>query len=191
MAYATYSAVTPVGTENPMKLKWYEKSGTVYFRSTDTSVVAGKTYYSKGGGHLIKIGKTSSSINYEIPRSFIKAETFSALWSTTDVDSFRNGDGTLVRNTVLPNKVLKVEFQTPDMDSEDFEAVMSEIRSRYIDSTEKDLYVEAWVGELGVYKSDKCYVPDITTPIRFADNGELRYSPVTLKFIGYSTSSAT
>ena len=143
------------------------------------------------GGYLIKIGKTPLTINYAIPFEFIKAETFSALWSTTDVDSFRNGEGTLVRNTVLPNKVLKVEFQTPDMDSAAFEAIMSEIRSRYIDSTEKNLYVQAWVAELGAYKTDMCYIPDITFPIRFSNNTELRYSPVTIKFIGYSTTNAT
>lgn len=40
-----YTVVTPVGTENPKEEWWYEKSGADYYRTTDTTVVAGKTYY--------------------------------------------------------------------------------------------------------------------------------------------------
>jgi len=142
-------------------------------------------------GYLIKIGKTANAINTEIPLTFIKAETLDVLWSTTEVDSFRNGNGTLVRNTVLPNKVLKIEFETPDIDSTDFDSVMSTIRSKFINSDEKDLYVTAWVAELGEYKTDHCYMPDVHVSIRFADANELRYSPVRIAFIGYSESTAT
>lgn len=47
----SYSAVTPVGTENPSTEGWYERSGTeghyVYTATTDTTVDSQKTYYSK------------------------------------------------------------------------------------------------------------------------------------------------
>jgi len=39
-----YEAVTPAGTENPSAEGWYEKDGSVYTKTTDTSVGA-KTYY--------------------------------------------------------------------------------------------------------------------------------------------------
>ena len=42
-----YTAVTPVGSENPTTEGWYEKSGNTYVLSTDTTVDAQKTYYSK------------------------------------------------------------------------------------------------------------------------------------------------
>lgn len=42
-----YTAVTPVGSENPVTEGWYEKSGDTYVLSADTTVDAGKTYYSK------------------------------------------------------------------------------------------------------------------------------------------------
>lgn len=42
-----YDEETPVGTENPKALGWYEKEGTVYRKSTDATVVNGKTYYSR------------------------------------------------------------------------------------------------------------------------------------------------
>lgn len=42
-----YTAVTPVGSENPVTEGWYEKSGNAYVLSADTTVDAQKTYYSK------------------------------------------------------------------------------------------------------------------------------------------------
>ena len=142
-------------------------------------------------GYLVKVGSTSGNIDHEIPLQFIKADTYSVVWSTTDVDSFRNAEGTLVRNTVLPNKVMKVEFETPDISNTDFETEMAKIRARYVNSTEKSIYVKAWVPELGVYKTDKCYLPDINVSIRFANNSKIRYNPIRLAFIGYSTTGAT
>lgn len=42
-----YTAVTPVGSENPVTEGWYEKSGNTYVLSADTTVDPLKTYYSK------------------------------------------------------------------------------------------------------------------------------------------------
>lgn len=44
----TYTAATPEGTENPKALGWYEKEGTVYRKSADTTVNDDKTYYTRG-----------------------------------------------------------------------------------------------------------------------------------------------
>lgn len=47
----TYTAVTPVGTEDPSEEGWYERSGEegsyVYTLSADTEVNSSKTYYSR------------------------------------------------------------------------------------------------------------------------------------------------
>ena len=47
----TYTAVTPVGTENPSNEGWYERSGTspdyVYTLTEDTTVNNEKTYYER------------------------------------------------------------------------------------------------------------------------------------------------
>ena len=40
-----FSAVTPVGTENPSEEGWYEKNGRNYVLTTDTTVDSEKTYY--------------------------------------------------------------------------------------------------------------------------------------------------
>lgn len=44
----TYTAATPVGTENPMEEGWYEKQGELYLPTHDATVKQGKTYYEKG-----------------------------------------------------------------------------------------------------------------------------------------------
>jgi HK97 family phage prohead protease len=43
----TYTEAEPVGTENPKNEGWYELEGTVYRKSADTTVIAGKTYYER------------------------------------------------------------------------------------------------------------------------------------------------
>ena len=43
----TYTAVIPVGTENPHSEGWYEKQGILYVLTPDTEIVEGKTYYAK------------------------------------------------------------------------------------------------------------------------------------------------
>ena len=191
MAYATYTAVTPVGTENPMKEKWYVKINNVYHRTDDTTVVAGKTYFSKGGGYLIKVG------TYTIPSKYIKADTFNSLWSTTDVDSYRDANVTLHRDSVQERHVLKVEFETPDMGDTEFDDLMSHIESQYLGTTTlwngtqaKTCQVTAWVPEKRAYKTDYCYIPDLPIQIRYADERGLKYNPIRFAFIGYASDSA-
>jgi hypothetical protein len=47
----TYTAVTPVGTEDPSEEGWYERSGEagsyIYLPTTDTTVDSSKTYYER------------------------------------------------------------------------------------------------------------------------------------------------
>ena len=43
----TYDAVTPAGTENPQALGWYEFDGSGYVLSTDTTVQAGTSYFTR------------------------------------------------------------------------------------------------------------------------------------------------
>lgn len=44
-ATVTYTAVSPVGTENPSEEGWYVLSGNRYVLATDTTVDSNKTYY--------------------------------------------------------------------------------------------------------------------------------------------------
>lgn len=46
----TFTAVTPVGTENPKEEGWYILSGDNYVLTTDTAVDSNKTYYERTEG---------------------------------------------------------------------------------------------------------------------------------------------
>lgn len=46
----TYTAVSPVGTENPSEEGWYVLSGNRYILASDTTVDTNKTYYEAGSG---------------------------------------------------------------------------------------------------------------------------------------------
>ena len=137
-------------------------------------------------GYLVKVG------TYTIPFQYIKAETYQAVWSVTDVDSYRDANGTLHRDAVLPNRVMKVEWETPDMSDTDFETLMSSIRNQFTNAKAKECNVTAFMPETNSYKTDKCYLTsDVNFSIRYADANGIRYNPVRLAFIGYSTPSAT
>ena len=84
-------------------------------------------------GYLIKLGT-----GRPIPLKYIKYETFQSLWSVTDFDSYRDANATLHRDSVVPNRVLKVEFETPDMSDTEFEELMSMVRSQYLTSDSVD-----------------------------------------------------
>ena len=132
-------------------------------------------------GYLIKVG------TYTVPMDFIAYDSYSVLYSTTDLDSYRDADGVLHRNA-LEHKVGKVEFTTPYIKSSDFERLMQGIRSQYSSAVEKRVErVEFFIPELGVYQAQSMYVPDITVKINNVakDNSGLVYEPVRIAFIGY------
>lgn len=137
-------------------------------------------------GWLIKIkAKSSDQSDYIIPRKFIRAETYSVLRSGQDLGSGRNNNGDLIR-TALDNFLYKVEFETPALLTDrTMEELLSNIRNRYIDSVQKKVEIELFVPELNAYKSQKCYVPDITFPMYLADDNIIKYSQVRFAFIGY------
>ena len=76
-------------------------------------------------GFLIKVG------DYTIPTNkYIKANSYSALYSTSDLDSYRDANGVLHRQA-LDHKLLKIEFETPAMlTNDEMSALMANIQSK-------------------------------------------------------------
>ena len=136
-------------------------------------------------GYLVKVG------TYTIPFKFIKAETFQAVYSVNDLDSYRDANGELHR-TALPRRTLKVEWETPDMSGAEIQELLTNIRSMYINANEKSAYVTAYMPEKDAYVTDKCYLSsDVNFTIRYADATKLRFEPIRFAFIGYTTANAT
>ena len=137
-------------------------------------------------GYLVKVG------SYTVPLKYIKYETFQAVWSVVDFDSYRDANGELHRDAVSDRRTMKVEWETPDLSNSELETLMTNIKAQFISAKAKSCNVTAWMPEEGAYKTDKCYLTsDVNFTIRYADSTKLRYDPVRLAFIGYNTSSAT
>ncbi len=130
-------------------------------------------------GFLIKVG------NYKIPHSWMKAETYSALWSGQDLDSYRDSDGKLHR-TALEHFLGKVEFEVPPLKTDkEVSSFLKKIREQYTNKTEKKANVTFYVPELDDYKTQEMYVPDITFTMYSANSEEIKYNSFRLAFIAY------
>ena len=137
-------------------------------------------------GYLIKIG------TYTVPFKYIKAESYSCVWSVVDFDSYRDANGELHRDAVSDRRTMKVEWETPDLSDSDFTTLMTAIKNQFISAVAKSCTVTAYMPEEDAYKTDKCYLTsDVNFTIRYADANGLRYNPVRFAFIGYNTSTAT
>lgn len=130
--------------------------------------------------YLIKIG------TYTIPEKYIAFDTYNVLLSTNDLDSYRDANGILHRNA-LTHKVAKAEFNTPYINSAEFNTLMSNIRAQYSNATEKKIATAyIYIPETDSYVQTSVYVPDITVKIyKKNSDGTFLYEPVRFAFIGY------
>lgn len=98
---STYTAVTPVGTENPSTEGWYEEGASTgnYILSTDTSVDGTKTYYTRTPGagyyafeytanYVKATGTYDSSVTYYTDATGGTQVDPTGFDSTTDVSSY-------------------------------------------------------------------------------------------------------
>lgn len=135
-------------------------------------------------GYLVKVG------DYTVPFKFIRPKSFKAVWSTNDLESYRDADGELHRQA-LSRKTLKVEWNIPAMSSDEVEEFLAGIQDEYTNDDEKCALVTAWMPEIGAYVTDKCYLASsITFTIASANETSLEYEETRVAFIGYSTSTA-
>lgn len=136
-------------------------------------------------GNLLYLSQNGSSWS-AFPIKYVKAESYSALYSGQDMESYRDANGNLIRNA-LPNPLPKIEFETrPMLNNTEMAEIWSFIRSRYVNSTEKSIYVKAFMPELNGYMTQKCYVPDCTPTIYGIDRSTklIRYNSLRIAFIG-------
>ena len=130
-------------------------------------------------GYLIKIG------DFTFPMSLIKADSYSPYKSVTDLDSYVDGDGKLHRNA-LEHFGYKCEFETvPMMTNTTFGALMSNIYSQFINTTERKAICTLYIPELDDYVSCEMYMPDIKPQIYYADDTKIQYDAVRFAFISY------
>jgi hypothetical protein len=130
-------------------------------------------------GFLIKVG------DYTIPTSIIKADTYKAYISVTDLDSYVDANGELHRNA-LEHRAAKVEFETvPMLTDKTYGAFMANIRDQYTNELERKVVATVYIPELDDYVTQEMYMPDQQPQMYFADANKIQYDSVRLAFIGY------
>jgi len=131
-------------------------------------------------GYILKIG------NYEFPKQWIEAESFKVVKGIQDLDSYRDANGVLHRNA-LSHQIYKVEFQVREnIKASEYNAIMSEISSRYIKPAERKLQIDAYIPESGNYTGMiDVYMPDPEVTIKRIEGSDLIYKTVRFAFIGY------
>ena len=130
-------------------------------------------------GYLIKIG------TFEIPTSLIKADSYQAYKSVTDMDSYVDADGVLHRNA-LSHFGWKCEFETvPMMTDKTFGALMSSIYGQFTNATERKALCTIYIPETDAYVSCDMYMPDIKPQMYYADSTKIQYDAVRFAFISY------
>lgn len=128
---------------------------------------------------LIAVGGVS------IPIRFMKAETYIATRSITDLDSYRDANGVLHRNA-LEHEIYKIEFNTPPlMTNKDIKEFMDICKNAYTIPKERKLTMTAYIPELDDYITQDAYMPDANFTIYWVNGSEIKYNAVRVAFIGY------
>lgn len=136
-------------------------------------------------GYFIKIkGKSSSQSDWNIPLSFMRAETYQVTMSGQDLDSYRDSDGELHR-TALKKFAPKIEFNIPFTDSTRMEQFLSNLRDRYVNATEKKVKATVYIPEKNKYVTHYFYVPDITFQPYHVSGNKITYNQTRIAFISY------
>lgn len=135
------------------------------------------------GGYLIKVGTGNTA--YEIPLSFIKADSYKVSKKIQDLDSYRDANGLLHRNA-LSHVPYKIEFEcVPMLTNTEIEAVVSSIKAKFSTAAERKLNVKAYSPEDNDYIEQDMYMPDPEYQMYLADTTKIQYDAVRFAFIGY------
>lgn len=130
-------------------------------------------------GYLIKVG------NYSIPYRYIQAESYKVTFNSQDLDSYRDANGVLHRNT-LDSFAPKVEFNVvPMLTNVQFEDLMANIRANYTVPKERKVNASVYIPEKNDYYNTTMYLSDFTPEIYYADANKIQYKTFRMAFIGY------
>jgi len=128
-------------------------------------------------GYYLKLG------NDIIPAEFIKHDSYQGILNTVDVDSYRNANADLVKNTV--NTKVKAEFETPYLYMAKKNELMTLIRSHYINPLDRSLMLTTYVDELDDYRTCKVYLVDPQFKVQQNSPYGVIYQPTRIAFVEF------
>ena len=118
-------------------------------------------------------------------KDFISADGISITMNVQDVDSYRDANGELHRES-LEHSPIKVEFSTRNMLTDvQMQELLGNIRRNYINAAERKVLATVYVPELGDYKTCYMYMATPTPEIYGILKGVIYYKSMRLAFIEY------
>ena len=132
-------------------------------------------------GYLLKISGDKFPLKYVYKESYKVTPN-----RRQDLDPKRDETGKLHRNT-LSHTATTIELQTKPMWNNQMASLMSFIRSRYTNSSEKKVSLEYYSPDTNSYKTGNFYVPDLEFNMNYVDttNNKILYNSMTIEFIEY------
>lgn len=129
-------------------------------------------------GFLLKIGNEIFNMKY------IKEKTYKGYVSVQDLDSYRDANGLLHRET-LSHVPIKCEFETIPLNNEQYEQIMDMIRRNYINELERKVTITAFILEYNGYVTQDAYMAEPQPQIQTIKDNKIQYAPLRITFIGY------
>lgn len=133
---------------------------------------------------LIKLGgSTGTALSLE----YIQYETYKVTPNQRmDIEARRDSTG-LLHRSVVSHTATKVEFETPYMDSNRVDAMMTLIKNYWTSTKERKITLQYYDPETNSYKTGTFYMPDIEFNIRNIDTVKkvVNYDPIRIAFIEY------
>lgn len=132
-------------------------------------------------GYLLKLSGDT------LPLKYIYKESYKVTPNRRqDLDPKRDETGKLHRNT-LSHTASTIEFTTKPMWNNEMAALMSFIRSRYTNTSEKKVSVKYYCPDTNSYKTGNFYVPDLEFSMNYVDSKKnmILYNSMTIEFIEY------
>lgn len=132
-------------------------------------------------GYLLKSGDDNFPLQYVYKESYKITPN-----RRQDLDPYRDANGKLHRNT-LSHTASTIQLQTKPMWNDEFDTLMSWIRSHYSNSQEKKIPFSYYCPDTNSYSSGDFYVPDIEMTMDRVDttHNKIFYLSATIEFIEY------
>ena len=115
---------------------------------------------------------------------YIKEKTYKGYVSVQDLDSYRDANGLLHRET-LSHVPIKCEFETIPLNNEQYEQIMDMIRRNYINELERKVTITAFILEYNGYVTQDAYMAEPQPQIQTIKDNKIQYAPLRITFIGY------
>lgn len=136
---------------------------------------------------FVEVYNQNTSAYVPLPLKHVSYENYKVTPAQRiDLDSYTSETGELIRN-VLSHTRSKIEFETPYINSAQWNQVITIIKNGYISTKERKIKLRYYSPEVDDYREGYFYRPDIEYTVRNVDKntGVINYDSIRVAFIEY------